>query len=168
MILLSLLDSLQNSLAFTSWKKEHDNSFVSHFFIPINSTFEQKGEWEIGYYIIDTKKVTTFILEKEKWILKSSDQLVANTGKEDVTKLDTSTVKISFEDAMIKVKDLIEKEFPGHLGILGEGFCILQQYKGTVLWNVSFITQKMTMINIKISAVTGEFFSKDEINFLGK
>ena len=163
-----LLDSLQKSIVFTSWKKEHDKSFVSHFFIPITSSFEQKGEWEIGYYIIDTQKVTTFILQQEEWILKSSDQLVANAGTEDVTKLDLSTVKISFEDALIKIKDLIEKEFPGYLGILGEGFCILQHYKGAVLWNVSFITQKMTMINIKISATTGEFVSKDEINFMGK
>lgn len=168
MIVLNLLNSLKKSVAFTSWKKEHENSFVSHFFAPISPEFKQKDSWEIGYYMIDSQKVTTFMQEKEEWNLKSSDQLVAHTGTEDVTKLDLSSVKISFEDALIKIRNLIEKEFPGNIGILGEGFCILQQYKGAVLWNVSFITQKMTMINIKISAVSSEFVSKDEINFMGQ
>ena len=168
MQVISLLDSLKNSTIFSSWKKEHENTFLSHFFVPITSSFTQKDSWEIGFFLQDTKKVTTFSQNKNEWIIKSSDQLVAHTGTEEVTKLEVEKVAISFENASGKVKELIEKEFPGYSGILGDGFCILQHFKETILWNTSFITKKMTMINIKISAVTGEFVSKDEINFMGK
>ncbi len=167
-MLPTLLSSLEQSDSFISWKKEHPDTFVSHFFVPISSSFQTKSSWEIGYFIVPTKKVTTFVKSGDTWSIKSADQLVAHTGSNEVTALDISSVTISFDDALLKAKEYMEKEFPGSLGILGDGFCILQHFKDTVLWNISFITKKLTMINVKLSALDGTFVSKDEVNFMGQ
>jgi hypothetical protein len=164
-VLLELVESLEATEVFTSWKTSE--CVLSHLFVPLSSTYETKSAWEVGYYLTNTQKVTTF-MKNESWSIKEQDQPIAQTNTEEkITPLVISEVHVSFDDALVKIKELIAKEFPTSAGILGDGFCILQHFKKGIVWNVSFITKKLTMINIKISAVSAEYISKDEISFLG-
>jgi len=165
-MLKELLSSLEESKTFLDWKKEHSKAYLSHFFVQVSSNLELKSSWEIGYYNPEDEKVSTFSLDDDKkFLLKDSDD-VFKKDESKVEELKLDDIKVQFEEATDKLKELVPKEFPGVMSILGDGFVILQVIKGQKMWNLTLVTQKLTMVNLKIDTEKGKLIKKDEINFL--
>ena len=165
-MLKELLSTLEDSEVFLGWKRDHSKAYLSHFFVQVSSNLELKSAWEIGYYNPEDEKVSTFSLDDDnEFFLKGSDD-VFKKDESKVEELKLDNIKVTYEEATDKLRELVPKEFPGIMSILGDGFVILQVIKGKKTWNLTLVTQKLTMVNLKIDTEKGKLIKKDEINFL--
>jgi hypothetical protein len=167
-MLKPLLQDLEQSQVFLNWKKDYSKSFLSHFFVQINSELKEKTGWDVGYYNPEDEKVTVFCKDSDDNFLQKPSDDVFKKEESVVEELEMEDVKINLEDAKVGLKKLVPEKFPAYTGLLGDGFMILQKLGGQTSWSLTLMTKKLTMINVKISAENGDFLSKDEINFLNQ
>lgn len=155
---------LHESGLFKDWKKNHQSSFLSHYFSALSPEFKLKGDWEAGFYIPEDDKMTVFVLSKEISI-KPEDQIFKKPG-DKVEKLEWKKVKTFFEDALKIFREEYPKLFPKK--VLGDGFIVLQTIEGKTLWNFTFITKTLEFINIKIDASSGKIESHQTVELIDK
>lgn len=161
-----LITSLANNSLFKDWKKQHPQSFLSHFFCQLDSQFKVKSSWEIGYFNSETEKITIFTeLEKNNFAIKPEDEVFKKkTAK--VEKLDLEKVKISFQKAEEICKENLPKLFPPEKA--GDGFVVLQTLEQKALWNFTFISKTLKFLNIKINAENGQVASHQKVEVVSK
>ena len=148
-----MLEKIENSKPYKSWKREHPQGYLSHFFCPITQDCELKGNWEIGFYDPDSEKMIVFTYGKTVELKQSEDD-VFKKPEQRVEELEITSVKTSFSKAADVFASRVEELFPK--SGRGDGFVILQNLEQKTLWNFTFITRALKFINIKINAATGE------------
>ena len=131
----------------------------------MSATLELKGEWEVGYYSKDADKITVFVSSANGFEIKPADD-VFKKPDENVEALKLVDVKVSFSDAQIKAKEQYAALFPSES--IGDGFVVLQSFKGKILWNFSSISKTLKFLNVKIDAISGELASHQTISLVQK
>jgi len=161
----SLVDDLEKSKVFIEWRQKHNDSFLSHVFGRVGPDISLKDNWDIGYYDTISGKITSFYKEEDHFVMKGEDDVFK---KEDdtITALDTKLVKTSFAEAAEMIQSQIKEKFSRFL--LGEGFVILQEINGNVVWNCSFITTSLVFVNVKVDAADGSVISSETINAVSR
>jgi len=162
---LDLLKKVQTEQKFIDWKKEHLESFISHFFCQINSSLEEKSTWNLGYYDKNNDKITTFIQKVNSFEIKNEDE-VFKKENDKVEKLNLEQIKITFSEAKEIVKKNLVKLFPNEQ--TGDGFVILQTINQETTWNFTFVTKTLKLINIKVNAFKGKISSHQTVELLQK
>ncbi len=151
-----LIASLESCEAFKQWHKDHKKSTPSHFFLQINEKYAATSAWDIGYYDSESNKVTVFTLnDAGKFEIKTTDDVFA-TKTTKIYPLVVDEKTLDFPLIIPHAEKLIAEEFSEVKNLRGNGFAILQNIDGKVVWNISFITKKLTFLNIKLDATTGE------------
>jgi hypothetical protein len=158
-----VLNTLLSDELFLNWKTENPESFLSHFFAPLNKEFETKSNWEIGFFNND--KITVFVPVNGKFGIKPADEIFKKPEAK-VEQLNIEEVKLTFEDSLELFKKNLPEEFPNT--DLGDGFVILQTYREKTLWNFTFITKKLKFINLKFNASSGELEDSQEVDLVQK
>ena len=148
-----MLATIQKSTEYKSWKKKHQQGYLSHFFCPISHDCELKGDWEVGFYDPSSEKMTVFACGKTVTVKENEDD-VFKKPEQRVEELQIASVKTSFTKAVDVFAENVEEFFPK--AGRGDGFVILQNLEQKPLWNFTFITKDLKFINIKIHAETGE------------
>lgn len=151
-----MLGKIENSKPYKSWKREHPQGYLSHFFCPITQDCELKGDWEIGFYDPDSEKMIVFTCAKSV-ALKQNEDEVFKKPEQRVEELEIASVKTTFSKAVDIFASHVEELFPK--SCRGDGFVILQNLEQKTLWNFTFITRALKFINIKVNAKTGEIDS---------
>ncbi len=163
---VEVIELLKKEELFQKWKKNHTQTYLSHFFCSINSELEPLGEWEIGMFDSEDGKITVFaLLENGTFAIKPADE-VFKAPNTKVEELNLQKVKVSVEEVQKMANESKILHFPTE--ILGNGFIILQTLNNVPQWNISFITQTLKFANLKINAETGELFSHNVISFMEK
>jgi len=147
------LQHLKEDKLFQQWQENNSQSYLSHFFIPLSSEFKVKGQWEVGFYNPADDKITTFTQLKEDFEIKPADDVFKKQA-DKVEQLKLEDIKINLEKSGDLFKENVLKIFPE--ATLGDGFLILQKFKGKIIWNYTFITKALKFINLKIDALNGE------------
>ncbi len=158
-----LIEKLSADDLFKDWQKEHPENFLSHFFVPLDSKFNLKSAWEIGYFCGD--KITVFIPNENGFEIKPEDEVFKKPNAE-VEHLKMDEVKLSFEQALEIFKEQLPSIFPS--AILGDGFVILQTYQGKTVWNFTYITKQLKFANMKVSAVNGKVEDYQDVDLVQK
>ena len=158
-----LIAKLSDDELFKQWKIEHVDSFLSHFFVPLDSDFNPKSNWEIGYF--SNEKITVFISNDNGFAIKAADDIFKKPDAK-VEELKLSEIKLSFEQALEIFKEDLSKYFS--TAVLGDGFVILQTYQGKTVWNFTFITKQLKFLNLKINANSGEVEDSQEVDLVQK
>lgn len=152
---------LSHSSYFINWQKQNKDNYLTHFYHPVNDKFELIGDWEIGFYSKEKDKITTFMI-KEPIEVKPEEDPFKKEGV--VEELDLNQLKIGIKDIFKIFKEIKEKKYTKE--ILLNGFLILQKFKGKTMWNLSFATKSMQILNIKIDVDEGKVISDQIINFI--
>jgi hypothetical protein len=158
-----ILTALQENQLFKDWKKE--NSFLSHFFNQVSFDLKLKGSWEVGYFNKDSQKMTIFVQNGADFSIKPEDEVFKKPG-DVIEELNLDNVKITFEDALKVFKENVVKLFPNEK--LGDGFVVLQQLQGKVLWNFTFVSKSIKFLNVKIDAVTSKVADHQAVELIQK
>jgi hypothetical protein len=144
---------LTASKLFRQWQKEHPRAYLSHFYSSLSNDFST-GTWEIGFYHPDHDKITVFVIA-DNIEMKPESEVFKSQGT--VEELDIQRVAIGQQDALAIVQHIHAEKYPNEH--LLKGFLILQQFHHQLMWNISFVTQRMTILNVKIDAITGSIIA---------
>lgn len=143
------LDKLENSEIFKSWKAENEKSHLAHVFVLLDEA--NKGEWQIGYYNNNTAKITTFVVGEE--IIQNPAEDVFKEQKTIVKKIDLEKVKTSLKEAVTIADNLQQEKYKPHRPV--KKIIILQNLEVGQVWNITYITDSMQTLNIKVDSETG-------------
>ena len=140
------LKELESSKQYIDFQKENPDIFLSSAFFITDDIKTQP--WELNYYSPLKHK---HILFKDK----VEEQEVFQKEEHKLEELDLDEVKISLEDAW----KTTETEVKPHS--LAKAIIVLQVQE-KLMWNITYITNELKFINLKIDAKTGEIIKKIE------
>ena len=150
------IDKLNNSKAFQEFKSKNPNAYFSAGFFVMD--FEtDKNIHQIDYFIPETKKMQTFILDGDEVTSKEAE--VSNKkipGKiESEIMLDLDILKGIVEDEM-KNQTITKK--------IHKIIAIIQNIDGKLVWNLNCITSDMGIMKVHIDDDSHSILKFDKIN----
>lgn len=158
---LDVVEKLESSKEFLTWKKSHKEAYLAHAFMMLDEV--NKDIWQIGYFSPKTNLISVFVVDKK--ILKNEDAEVFKEQKKMVNPLILKNIKIDEEKALANAKKVIDENYTG--ASFAKSFMILQNIEDVgQVWNLTFLTQQFKTINIKIDATTGECKSHKMISLI--
>ncbi len=146
------LDKLKNSELFKDWKKKNPESFLSYGFAVI-----QKQEyWKIGFYQPDKDKLTSFIVRDK--VKVEGEEKAFKKEQAKIKELDTDKIKTNYQQILEIAeklqKDKYRNENPKQIIIIIQNLA-----KQGTIWNITYVTETISTLNIKISSETGKILS---------
>ncbi len=144
-----ILKSLEQADAFKKWKAEHENAFLSSFFI-----VDAQG-WQLAFYTPGNKKMSTFLKDR----LVQADSAIFKLKEEKVEELDLEEVKIDLEQAYEIADKELEEKHPGYKP--NKKIVVLQKLDGIPIWNITYLTISFYIYNIKIDAANKKITFED-------
>ena len=160
-----LLKNLEETKIYKNWKEQHQDSFLSHFFSPIDKEGKCKQEWETGFFIPSNEKMSVFTKEGDSFNLKPEDD-VFKQKTDHVEELKLENLKTDYQTALTKTKESIQENYSQVK--LGDGFVIAQTFQGNTVWNFTFITISLQFINVRVNATTQTVLSHQALDAIHK
>ena len=137
------LQELEESKVFQEFKKNNP--------IVYNSSISKiQNNLQIDYYDPNEDKITSFTKQGEEIILQESE--VFRKEKIKIPELQINKVKITLEE----IEKIISEKYQE---IPTKKIFILQQTEFPI-WNITYLTQSLNILNIKINAITGEIIEE--------
>jgi hypothetical protein len=131
-------------------KKNAKNCFLAHAFVMLDNG---KEEWQIGYFCPKEDLMSSFIIDKEITELPPAEVLKSHIA---IKALDPKEVKIDSQEAMDIADKTRKQHYPSDVPI--KTFYIIQHLSEGAVYNITFVTQRFSTINIKILAKDGTVF----------
>jgi len=145
--LIQQLEELKETEQFIEYQKENPDIILTSCFF-LTDTLE-KFDWELNFY---SPKKHKHIIFKET----VEEHEVFQKEEKELEELNLEKVKITFQEAWEK----LEKEAKHHS--LSKAIVVLQLLNSQIIWNLTYITNELKFINLKVDAITGEIISKQE------
>ncbi|MBS3175052.1 hypothetical protein J4440_04185 [Candidatus Woesearchaeota archaeon] len=136
-------------------KKFKNEGILSGAFLMSENPELDDTIWQLDFYNGKTDKMTSYKMNSEIVLEENSE--VFKKEKSEVEELKLEEIKISLNKALDTGKILLGDNFKWIRIII-----ILQQIKQPI-WNLSYMTQKFDLRNIKINAVNGGVLDNQEV-----
>ena len=144
------LDELQNTENYKKTKEQNpDLILVSAFFMGLDLT---QVNWELTFY--SKEKHKNFLFKETV-----EEHEVFQKDKHELQELNLEKVKITLEEAWTKTEQHSENYS------LAKAIVVLQIQNNQIIWNITWITNELKFLNVRLDAITGEII-KHEINSL--
>lgn len=141
-----ILSKIESSDVFKNWNNK-DYYLVSFFCLD--------DVWSVGYYSKKSKKIISFVLNGV--VERNDEEQVFQDEKNDLEELELDEVKVSFEDALMVVNEVKDRECMAEE--INNKIIVLQK-KVVPIWNITYITSAFNVLNIKINACNKELLEK--------
>lgn len=158
------IKKLEDSEVYIDWRKENKKSFLYLFFKIMKE--DDKGIWEIGFYDQKTETSTSFIIGEDVK-LNAKDSKIFKKKDDKIEKLNVDDIKIDLENAFKIIDGIIGEKYSKEKA--SEKIIILQNV-GSVVWNITYLTKSLNVINVRISASSGDIIEhsiKPALSFSG-
>lgn len=146
-------DKLQETKEFKDYKKENPRAYFSAAFLMIESLNIDEVKWQIDYYDPETHKASTFAFNSNNIEFKTGEDLLQKK-KEDIDEIKLDSVKINFDKTIEIINKFREKKHPEEKA--QKIIVILQKFKNHIIWNLTYITSNLNLLNFKVDAVNGK------------
>ncbi|MEK6874397.1 MAG: hypothetical protein AABX52_01460 [Nanoarchaeota archaeon] len=140
-----LVNRLKRSPEYKNYHSSHPKGFLAHIFVQnegINNSM-----YQLGYYDPASLRMTTFIIGDD--IQSINDQEILADPETQITPLLIKDVKADQEEIYTKAEEIREKMYPQSVPI--KQFFIIQNSLLGPIFNITYLTQRFSTINIKIS-----------------
>ncbi len=150
-----MLDKLKNTVEkveecedFVNWKSEHQEGYL------VSAFFNNKiGEWQIHYYDPAKDEMSVFNIENDVISIDSDE--IFRKEKTKINELHLEDIKIESVDELIK--KLVDEKYNSEEE--ANKIIIIQQTEFPV-WNVTYVTKALNVLNVRINAITGEIIEE--------
>ncbi len=158
MIFTDFITLLEKTPAYKDWKCTHQKSYLCSFFKIFDEDKDTNIEdnWQVDLYDKNTDEITSFVIAQCIATKLEQSSKVFKEKHKIVEKLSLDKVSVNIIDALRIVEEAREKEYSDHHPT--KKILILQQ-QAIPLWNISYITSSLQLLNFKINATTGEIIS---------
>jgi len=137
------LEELKKSEIFKKFKEKNQLAYNS-------SISKIQKELQIDYYDPNTDKITSFTKRNNEIISQESE--VFRKEKIEIPELKLDKIKITLK----AIEDIIAMKYQE---IPTKKIFILQQ-KESPIWNITYLTQSLNILNMKINAETGQIIEE--------
>ncbi len=144
------LARLTRHSVFKDWQSKNKDYFLAHAFVMLDEP--NKGIWQIGFYNSDKERMVTFVV---------SDTDIQHTEEQEVLKettgiqpLKAEEVTLTVEKALKTAKDCTQENYRAEIPL--KEFFIIQNAEEHTMFNITYFTQSLKTINVKIDAKTGK------------
>lgn len=160
----SELSELEKTDVFKTFKKEHPESYLSGGFVIVEELINMiKFDWQIDFYCPKNKKVYTFSLYNNTFILKDPDKLLQEHEK-DMGKINLDNFKLTPHQVIDIINENMEKN---KKSIIPSKIIItMQNIDGREIYNIIIVTFQFSVLNARIDANTGEILKLSEQNIM--
>ena len=133
------LSKLQSSEIFRDYQKKNPGSYLT------NSLY--LNEWQINYFSLKTNVITSFIIESKV------SKKTLEAGNKKFPKLNSAKIIVDI-NAALNTSKIQSSE--------GMTIIIIQTENSIPVWNISVPTPSLKVINVKVSAESGEILERSE------
>lgn len=145
------LDKVTQSSIYQGWKQQNADAFLAHLFF----SSDDPEHMNAGFYLPKADRMKVFSVNGG--VQESADEEILKQPDAEIEPLDPDQVQIDGSQAVVQVTAHLGETCPqDHLL---KYFVILQSI-GRPLYNITFFTSTMHIINIRIDARTGEVISE--------
>ncbi len=149
----SLADAMQKLNDWETYKKftkEYDDYYLAHGFIQLTTQYEPKEDWQIGFYSLKQDNLAVFTIEPLKQL--PFEDAFKESGIIDPLPDPSTLIDLDKVAGLLRhlMGDVYSKE------VVSSFIVILQVLNGQVLYNVTAVTLSLSMVIIKIDALSGE------------
>lgn len=141
------IEKVKSSDTYSGW--DHSGYHLAHVF------FMTGKPAQVGFFNEKEGSMVTFDADS-KANMNESKELLTVGGK--VEELEIDKLRVKKEEAIEKVKELLDKEYPKES--LKQEMIILQQLERPI-YNITYFTSSFKTLNIKIDGVSGDIISHD-------
>lgn len=149
----SMLSTLKQSAEYKDWLAEHRDYFLAHAFVMLDEA--NKGIWQIGFYSPEKELMETFVMDNGKISILPAQEVLKSEGK--LQELDLGAVKITVEEALAIADKCKQEHYKTEL--VAKQFFILQHLDSGMAYNITYFTQSLKTINVKVSSIDGKIVS---------
>ncbi len=155
MNLKEALKFLEENEKFKEWKKLNPDDYFSYAF---KTLMDNKDEdWQLGFYNKQDDSLTTFTIEGESVFIRE-DEEVFKKEESSVIPINMEDFKINTEEVIKQANEFKEKKYPNQKTL--KIMAILQNLSDLgLVWNITFITENLNILNMKINAIDGKILS---------
>ncbi len=143
---------ITSSVLFKEWFEKNKNCFLAHLFVMLDEA--NKDTIQAGFYNPETEKMTTFMLTGSRVQKIEEQEVLKKEGR--IQKLEPSKIKLTIDEALKKAKKAFDKYKETPI----KTFFIIQNAEEHTMYNITYMTQTLKTVNIKIDAETGEIFKQ--------
>lgn len=145
---------LEKTDEFSDFKKENPQSYFYAAF----SMYEniEDARWQFDYYDHDTGKVTSFELGDE--IKLNTESKLFQKEKEDPKELNLDEIKIDLQEAFSIINNIKNDKYKNEHE--NKFIIVLQNINDKQVWNITYLTSEMHIINFKIDSTDGEIIEE--------
>jgi len=154
---MSIKESYDKLLKSKEFKNE---GFLCGFFLVSDINDIENSSWQIDFYEEITDTITSYTINNDK-IEVSPKSEVFKEEKTKIEELKLEDVKTNFKDILKKAKKLLKKAKEEAAKTI-----IILQKQDTPVWNISFITKKFNILNIKINATNGKVIENKIVSII--
>ena len=141
----SIKESYDRLLNSKEFKNE---GFLCSVFLMTNAVDLEKSNWQIDFYEEKSQKIISYTMDKTIKVEPKAE--VFKEENKEIEKLDLTEIKVDLHESITKSKMLLNKYKEEPTTII-----IVLQKQGQTIWNISYVTKKFNLLNVKIDAITG-------------
>tara|TARA_B100000315_G_C14230642_1_gene430768 strand:- start:108 stop:608 length:501 start_codon:yes stop_codon:yes gene_type:complete len=155
------LGILEKDKEFNAWVKKHKDFYFANAFVMLQGT-EKIDSVQLGYCNKKGDKITSFIVD-EKEVKMFTDE-VFKRPESKVCAVKVEDVVVDIGDVLKKANGFREKKYPAD--VANKKVFILQNSDNGVIWNISFITDSLNVLNFKIACKDGKLLKHNKTSLL--
>jgi hypothetical protein len=147
------IGKIEESKEYSKWLKENPQAYLAHAF----TMKEKEGfeSWQVGYYNPGRNMVTVFELDDTVKMMPESE--VFKKDETPVKALDRKQIILDVEQALEAAIALGKDKYPQIRS--DKQIIVLQNLDEGQVWNITFISPSMDVLNIKLSSDDGKIIS---------
>ncbi len=157
----ALIGEVKKSEEFKKFIEEQKNSTLAHAFIMTNQD-DNVIDKQVGFYNHDIKRIISFTFENNT-IKRMQEAEVFRKEKTAIKELKLSEVATTFDEINKKATAFLKEKYKS---TPSRKIFILQHLDVGQVWNITFLTNRLSTVNIKVDAATEEIISDEEVQIM--
>ncbi|MBW2964322.1 hypothetical protein KY363_02585 [Candidatus Woesearchaeota archaeon] len=153
MEVVKLITLLQAKKEFKDWHAKNKDAKLVHIFLMVEPGKETK--FDIGFYDYKKQLMTSFVMDRNAdGLEKSESKEVFSEDPQKIKPIEENRVKVLFDDAQKTAAALQKEKYRQHKPM--KEIVILQNLPVGQVWNITYVTQQLETLNIKVDAESGK------------
>lgn len=127
------------------------------------SCFSMNEGWQLDFYNPETHKMLTFSKEADR-ISVQDEEDIFQRYESKIEELKIDSIKTDLDIALKKVDGLMQSKYANEKK--DKAIIILQTIRGVPVWNITYLTTSLKILNAKINALTGTILTEKMENII--
>lgn len=134
-------------------KQFKNKGYFCGAFIMSDAENLSNSQWQIDFYNEENSKITTYLMQEEIEVTDNAD--IFKEEKTEMKEITIENINIDADKAISIAKYHLEKNNEEAVKVI-----IILQQEDIPIWNISYMTKKFNLLNMKISAEDGKLIQE--------